>query len=175
MIISPARQAPGFEGLAGRTGRPPPTRGNWCCRQPGHGQDGIEDTHTFVSLGNPCLYRPSKGEILFPEESPFPRPPSPLQGPAGLAWASPCSPGSHPELTVAPWGWAPYFPSSAIGAEFGCHHLSGFGFVSGKKGGSHQNLFPEMTLIAILGILVFWSKAGRAKRGCGNAPARTSC
>lgn len=50
MIISPAHQAPGFEGLAGRTGRPPPTLGSWCCRAPGDVQEVIKGTVPFLFL-----------------------------------------------------------------------------------------------------------------------------
>jgi len=61
---SPAHQAPGFEGLAGRTGRPAPTLGSWCCRQPGGMQDSVKGTWpstSSVSPENPCPYGQPKG------------------------------------------------------------------------------------------------------------------
>lgn len=57
MILSPAHRAPGFEGLAGRTGRPPPTPGSWCYRQPGDVQDVIK-VYLFLSV-MPSLKRNS--------------------------------------------------------------------------------------------------------------------
>ena len=122
MILSPAHRAPGFEGLAGRTGRPPPTPGRWCYRQPRDVQDVIK-VHATVPVLFLQKTLPLTGILkgtLHPKNSPPSSCPHTHMTPGtmiSLSWPSPCSPGSHPELTAVPWGWAPCSPSSAAGGR----------------------------------------------------------
>lgn len=143
MISSPAHRAPGFEGLVGRTGKPPPTPGCWCSRQPGGAQDGIKGTCCGtipVSPENLCPYRQPKGETSSQEQSSQSHSHSHTPPPhTMLSWSSPCSPGSYPELTVVPWGWVPCSPSSAVGVEFRSHHLGCFWFCLRKEGGLSES------------------------------------
>lgn len=54
------------------------------------------------------------GAVLFPGTVPrLPRLKHMI--PRNPFWSSPCSLGSHPELTVVPWGWVPCSPSSEEG------------------------------------------------------------
>lgn len=74
--LSPARQDPGCEGLAGRTGRPAPTPGSCCCRQPGGTQDSVRGARPStgsVSPENPGPHGGLKG-TLHPKNGPPPVP-----------------------------------------------------------------------------------------------------
>lgn len=121
VMISPVHQALGFEGLAGRTGRPPPTPGCWCCTQPRDVQDSGACHSTIpVALKALAFIGFPKGRllgtVLFPGT--VLRPPCLKHMiPLNTFWSSPCSLGSHPELTVVPWGWVPCSPSSAVGSR----------------------------------------------------------
>lgn len=77
--------------------------------------------------------------------------------------ASPCSPGSHPELTVVPWGWVLCSPSSAVGGR-SQNSLSRVFFFQWRKVGSRQKLFSEM-LSPLLGTLLLLLEQSRQGQG----------
>lgn len=96
------------QGLAGRTGRPAPTLGSWCCRQPEvcrTGQ-GYMAQYQFCFSRKPLALMGSLKEHFILKNSP-PSLLSPHTIPptvVSLSWPSPCSPGSRPGLTAVPWG-----------------------------------------------------------------------
>ena len=59
--LSPAPRAPGCAGLAGRTGRPAPTLGSCCCRQPGGTQDSVTVPVPGTGSASPENPRPRGG------------------------------------------------------------------------------------------------------------------